>query len=607
MPNLTGIIYPDAFQVTNLIKEVSSLYPHQSSKEFFRFKNLELASFEKKIISNEQKTIWTLFSGKILNAKALREELVKLGFKFKTEEEEEVLFNGYEAWGEAFLSRLNGPYALALFDAKKEALLIARDPIGQKCLYWSDQGDYWLFSTEIKGLLATGLVPQNPSPSTLSTFLHFGYIPQDLSLIQGVNKLLPGHHLWVNLKQHWSIGQHYSLSDQIVKTHSISLESALEQFGEHMKNAVTRSIIPDQELGSIVTPDLGSTSLNWFLSHQAKNLHPISEERNSLSENLSHLVEMVWHLDEPIADPSTLHTWQLAQQAKQSSCYAYSSLGWKQLLAGDPRFFSYGEELALSPPLSHTLATLPPFLRDDLLIPLLRAFHLPYRYKILRNVDINRNLITYLLNSALFKGKNRKNASPFLDHYFNLEVFTQRFHRLGDLPGKINQSLYFDMKTHLPDCSLHQYDRLFSNQGVTLLCPFLDIDLLTFLVTLPDEVKFQKELPGHLLHKLMEKLSPTQPQPLKERAPSYKSWANREQIRLIFSSLERGRLVEEGLISKKWIAEQVSYPELADRSFRQLWSILILEIWFRLYINRPIGMQPYDVTIEELLEITLKI
>lgn len=305
-------------------------------------------------------------------------------------------------------------------------------------------------------------------------------------------------------------------------------------------------------------------------------------------------------MDEPIADPYVMRTWMLAQM--HSAPIALSFLGWEEMLAGHTRYFFYEEQLT-HPPLAHTLASLAEPLRDGVLLPFLRALHAPYRYDILRNIDINRHQVTYLLNSALFKGQNRKNASPFLYRYFNPDVFTQHFHRLSEISGDLNPSLYFDIKTSLPDKLLAQYDRLFNARQLTLLSPFLDNRLVEFLAELPDSIKFHENVPASLLRELMQRVAP-QTQHTAEKSPLslFSQWTHHKRLHALFSALQGGRLVEEGIISKKWLQTQVAYPDLTPSGFEQLWSILILEIWFRLFINRPMGKQSHEVSVETLFE-----
>lgn len=466
----------------------------------------------------------------------------------------------------------------------------------------------------------------------MASYLNFGFVPQDMSPIQGVNKLLPGHYLKVDLKRRSQIGQLWSLSSSLESPQEMTIKQAKEEFGHLLEESVKQVSETTDHLGALLSENLGSTTLNWLLSRLVPrdkispygvSFGEVSLSRSqtianqfglsyqskelTLEDALTYLVPTVWHLDEPIADPYAIRTWHLAITAADISPFAISPLGWEEMLAGHPRYFTYGKEFSRNPPFAHTLANLPTGLRDNMLMPLLRLLRQSYRYRILRNIDIDRRHVTYLLNSALFRGSNRKNASPFLYPFFDPEVFTQRFHRLSSLPGKLNPSLYFDMKTSLPDNLLSQYDHLFGAHKVTLLSPFLDNKLLEFTTRIPESIKFNEQTPGYLLENLMETLSPNFPRFPTPPPTFFAKWAQSDTMRLIFATLEKGRLVEEGILSKKWVHAQVSYPNLTGGGFEQLWAILVLEIWFRLFINRPIGMQSHEVSVEELLGVTLKL
>ncbi|MCH9703431.1 MAG: hypothetical protein K0U13_01435, partial [Chlamydiae bacterium] len=199
MPSLAGVIYPNAFAQTNLIRSISPTFSHCPSSQPFRtfnYKNIEIGSWNLQMNSNCKKSIWTTLYGSIHNRCQLSKELKDAGFVIENSDDATLAVLAYEAWGAASLfEKIDGPFAIALFDEEKEALYLGIDRMGQKALYWTFQNDHFLFSTEIKGLLASGIVPQVASNTALSSFLFFGFIPQDYSAIEGVNKLVPGHYI----------------------------------------------------------------------------------------------------------------------------------------------------------------------------------------------------------------------------------------------------------------------------------------------------------------------------------------------------------------------------------------------------------------------------
>ncbi|MCH9627190.1 MAG: Asparagine synthetase [glutamine-hydrolyzing] 1 [Chlamydiales bacterium] len=622
MSRIAGIIYPSAFQVTEMIQEVHAAFSESSPAPYFHHKNLELGTWGTKMATNPAKNIWATVDGEIYNKKELSAAIKeKLGIELSDVSNSELIVYAYDAWKEKFLSRLNGPFALAVFDEEKETLFIARDKLGQKPLYWTMQGEYWLFSTDIKGLLATGAVPQTPSKTALASYLYFGFVPQDLAAIQGVNKLLPCHYLKVDLNRRATLSQYWSYSDHLQTQTSLSQEEIDQQLGKHMEEAVRTSTPGEGTIGASLEGDLGSSALAWFLSHltprdrlqayspsfdDPKNASTIAETLSLAhttkviepEEALHELPKIVWHLDEPIADPFTVQTWLLGKLCSPHSHSLFTHLGWQEMFGGSTHTFKIEEQKA---PFAYFLARLSPKVRDTLLLPFLKMIGSPYLYRILRNIDINRNQVAHLMESALFKGRARKKVSPLLFPAFDPEVFTQRFHRLSSLPGALNPTLYYAAKTELPDSLLFQYEKLLTANNVRFINPYLDSDLVEFLAKIPESLKFDSSLPGSLLHRLMARLCHTCP-PFSEQSDAFlDQWRKHPCFREGFGLLLKGRLVDEGLISARWIKQQLNYPHLNKLMFRQLWSILVLEIWFQQYIGRPIDFTSSTLSIKTLL------
>ncbi|NGX62275.1 MAG: Asparagine synthetase [glutamine-hydrolyzing] 1 [Chlamydiae bacterium] len=630
MRRIGGILYPSPFEVTDLLGATQEVVPSSEPVSLYRYKNLELAGWEVPYAVNEKKTTRVFFDGRLVNKTSLQKELKeKHGFPIRGINEAELVVYAYEFWDEEFLEHLSGPFVLALFDEEKGLLFLARDRIGEKPLFWISRNPYWLFSTELRGLLATGLVPQTPSLEAFASYLYFGFIPQDLSAIQGVNKLLPGHYLKINLKRQSSIEQYWSYSKQFSNKTSHSVDETYHKMGEKMEIATRMGIPHTGNVGSILQGNLGSSALSWFLSHEMprERLHgytisfeepysPELETAKMTAKTLSiqhktatvspdlvfrDLPKIIWNLDEPNADPYIAQTWFLAKTIGETCRYAFSDLGSDEVLGGSSRYYLPEKEpLYPPPPLAYYLSRLPEKIRDKCLLPFIEIFSSSYKYRILRNIEINREQVAYLMHTALFKGKGRRKASPELFQAFDPEVFSQRFHKLTSLPGSKNGFLYYDAKTELPDKKLSQYERLFSAHNVELIHPYLDTSFVEFMAGVPEEMKFSGEAPAPILRNLMTRLCHECP-PFPERKDSYlDTWCENPQFRFFFFQLLEGRLVEEGLISAKWIRTQLKYPKLLPRTFRQLWAILNLEVWFRLYIHRPLNPNTANLTLDEL-------
>lgn len=628
MPNLAGIIYPTSFEVTGQIGELSKVFLNKPNFELFRYKNLELGLWDSKIPSNEQKTEWILFDGIIHNTAELKQELQQLGYRFESELMEEVILHAYDAWHEDCLKRLNGQFALVIFDGARETLLLARDRIGGRTLYWSNIGDDFIFSSQLKGILATGLVPGQPSGYALGAYLHFGYFPQDLSPIQGVNKLLPGYYLKVNLKRKYFIEQYWSLSQHTLHSEEMTFDYAATQCSDLLGKATSDALntpsliyLPNntgaKTLATLASSLSSRSDLKTCLAssseeelERGKKISdhyglPFVGKKLEPTDLFDGFVNHIWNLDEPIGSFRSIRLRELSKLAAEEGKTLCLPHGWQELFAARPRHVLYGQKLTSTLGFMHRLAKSPPAFRDRILLPIMHTLGLKSRFKLLRHIDLNTALLSYLLDTAIFHDEGIHAASPYLHEQFDPAVFTQRFHRLADLPGDLNPSLYFDMKTDLPDNTLFQFEHLLEPVGGDWVFPYLDNRVVDFVNTIPDHLKFKPDMPGYLLQAALEKLDPNSPEGQVRGDPSMDLWKQEPNCRLIFSALKEGRLVEEGYLSAKWIEKQVKHPVLTQTAFDQLWTLLVLEVWFRLFITNPIGtLEPKEINLFEFLEVS---
>ncbi|MCB1181365.1 MAG: hypothetical protein KDK55_05025 [Chlamydiia bacterium] len=626
MTRLGGIIYPTAYQMSDLFEMMSGAYGHDLGSSIFRYKNLEMGTLGGALSSNSRKSCWVACDGKLHNASSLKCELQNKGYHFVTSSESELIVHAYDAWGDRFISKLIGYFTIALFDEEIETLFLIRDRIGHKRLYWTSSGGYWMFASEIKALLATGVVPQTPAIDGIASYLFFGYTPQDLSPIRNVNKVLPGHLIKVNLKQQSTIEQFWSYSTLLEEKSHWTFEESLSSLSVRLDEAVISVIPPSGPFGTMIEPTLGSTAMAWSLSHltskgriRGYTKHPKAQAiadilhigTNTINftptQAFLELPQIVWQLDDPIADPRILCSWFLGKIASDETPTVFSAIGWEQVFAGKLAYFSNLGGKKEMESIAKKIAHLPSSIREGFFFLFLGFFHLRYKYEILRNLDINPLQIAYLHSMGLFTQNQRKKASPYLSRFFDPEVFTQRFHRLSKVQNSTDALLYFETKTYLPDSLLPMMDQIFNYYGLELMTPFLDHRLIEWMATCPIEIKCLNNIPGILLAQLLKKrtsefdllephIFPSPPQ-----TAFIDEWRKDSLCRKMFSLLQQGCLVEEGLISAKWIKQQLGYPYMISSSFCQLWAILILEIWFRLNIISPIGHSSLPVSTEELL------
>lgn len=611
MPNaFAGIVYPDVFQVSDLIDSMLSPLQYRASgnKHFFTFKNFQIGSFGKGFTTNKDQTIYLALDGWVENL------------------QEEDLIRCYLEEGISFLEKVSGEFALALLDKEKNHLYLARDPIGKKPLYWYHDKSYFLFSSELKGLLATGIVPQAQSPDAIAAYLYFGYTPQDLTLVRDVNKLLPAHYLFLNnfhskqIKSYWSYSSYF---EKRMHQHQNTILSTLNEL--LIKSTAAR--LPEKGApGCIISGGLASGAIAHYVKSTSQNHNlkafTASFEGESkadidaarlVAENLhlphiisnvtpdfflKHYPKIAWHLDEPLADLNVLATWLLAETASQYTDTAFSGMGSDELFAGHTRYASFEKNFKKDSFLKQHPLFYSILIRSINWISPKKAIEL---IKKQRGKHLQFN---YLNENVIFTEAALQEASPKYAAFFDPEIFLNKFYNIFKIHSNVSRLLYFDAKTRLPDLFIQQYERLMSVHKIQWQTPFLDRHLIEYAASLPEPENLDEKHAAFYLKPLIKGIFPPQfiERPKTNRKLFLSSWVDYDPIANIFYLLKKGTLIETGIISKTWLNQQLASREQMKTHFRELFAILALEVWFRLFINRQVNATIPNLTLEQLLE-----
>lgn len=627
MSGIAGVVYPDAFQVNHLISKMLDTLSFRGpgKREELTFREIEVGVCGEGFVEHHTKTVIGL-DGTVFNRVELRKLLHAAGHPTKSDHSAELILAAYELWDTAFLEHIDGDFALFILDHHAKRLILARDRIGKKPLYWYHDNKHFIFASELKAIIASGAVSQTPALDACAAYLYLGYIPQDISPIQGINKLLPGHYLHFNADHSKVILPYWSYSAQFQHKRIRTQESVSTHLDSLLKQSVAERMPEQKPVGCFISGGLGSASVAYYVKEQsssdqvraftvgfhgendadiemAKNvaneLH-ISQQIDLITPQhfLDDYAKIVWFLDEPLADPNVIATWRLSRLAKQCET-VFSGMGSDEFLAGHERYTSEQKTNYRSRIIQTALLLIKP-----VLLPLLNMFYKPGAYALLQQARTNQWQLDYLNQNAVFRDDVLAEASPTVASLFNPVLFLHKFHNLSRIPSNLASFLYFDVKTRLPDCYMLQYDRLTAANGLVWQAPFLAQDIVEFLaevltafeeISASDSSYFLKEIVRHVFQ------GPVVSRPKKTRNNFLKAWEEDSELHTILSSLPNGVLVDAGIISKKWLQKRVSSPKLRVESFRYLWSILALEIWFRLFINHPISTQPPNMSVKDLL------
>jgi asparagine synthase (glutamine-hydrolysing) len=379
MCGICGLVQKEAFH-ENLLRQMNNRLLHRGpdGEGLYCAEGVGLAMRRLAIIDvggseqplyNEDKTIALVFNGEIYNFQALRKELASKGHRFHTEGDGEMIAHLYEEYGDEAPRHLRGMFAFALWDSRKQKLLLGRDRFGKKPLYYYHKGETLVFGSEIKALLEHPAVPHDSafdSPEMLALYLSYGYIPAPFTAFKQIKMLPPAstlsfEHGEISIKRYWDLP---AISNE---EKNLSLAEAAEKVRETLREAVRLRMIADVPLGAFLSGGLDSSlivALMQEMSSQAVKTFSIgfagdeSFDESSYAEQVAQylktehhafrlepqamdlLEKLVWHHDQPFADSSAIPTFLVSQLTRKHVTVALTGDGGDELFAGYERFYA---------------------------------------------------------------------------------------------------------------------------------------------------------------------------------------------------------------------------------------------------------------------------
>ena len=477
------------------------------------------------------------YNGEIYNFREVREALIAKGAKFRTDSDTEVLLHGWGAWGPAMLDRLNGMFAFALHDARRQSLFLARDRLGVKPLHYVSLSDGGIaFASELKGLLAHPLVRRVPDVTAVEDFMAFGYVPDDACLVAGVRKLPAGHSLLIERGK--PVAEPRCWWDLNFSRRTAGSPAKLgEQLVDLMRDGVRSRMIADVPLGAFLSGGVDSSAVVALMAETSKRAvktctigfdaadhderayaHQIAarfatehRERIVDSDDFALIDTLVAAFDEPFADASALATYRVCALARETVTVALSGDGADEAFAGYRRYrFQAAEErarglipAALRTPIFGTLGALYPkadwapraFRAKTTLLGLADDGATAYA----RSVGVTPPA----LRGRLFTSRGRSALGGHLAE--------ARYHRtMRDAPAReaIDRAQYADFKHWLPGDILTKVDRTSMAVSLEAREPLLDYRLIEFAATLPASMRIRGGQGKWLMKKALERHLP---------------------------------------------------------------------------------------------------
>jgi asparagine synthase (glutamine-hydrolysing) len=566
-------------------------------------------------LASEDGNVVVVCNGEIYNFKTLRQQLIAAGHRFSTNSDCEVLVHGYEEWGDDFLSRLDGMFGLALWDRRRRRLLLARDPLGIKPMYYRVTGEELAFSSEAKAILEIPGVQARIDPAALAQYLSVGYVSAPHSLFAGFNKLPPASVLIVE-NGRWSVRQYWRL--EAGTDTGRSEQQWVDELRSELERSVRDQMVSDVPLGAFLSGGLDSSCVVAFMarhSSQPVKTYSIGFENSSgaqLYNELPHartvaqafgtehreilvrpdvaslLPGLLWHMDEPVADAALITTYLVSKFARENVTVILSGVGGDELFGGYRRY--------LDEHYRRTYQRIPRILRRSIVDPVARRLPSDRHSRFLNELRLAKAFV--LADSLAFEDRYRRylevfsaadRSSLLLAQPSSFDDCIGRAFASSASSDPLRRLMDVDLATQMPEDLLMLTDKM--SMAVSLECrvPLLDQRLVTLAARIPGHLKVRG---GDLKHIMKKALTGLLPQSILNRekrgfgAP-IGAWFKQELAPLVSDLLSRETVLRRGMLDPDAVRHMITEhnQQRADRTDHLL-ALVSLEIWCRLYLDR---------------------
>lgn len=562
-------------------------------------------------MSDESSKVWLVYNGEIYNFLDIREKLIKRGVKFRTNSDTEVIIYAYLEYGSKFIHELNGIFAFAIFDKRNNSILLARDHFGVKPLYFylDKSRGLLLFGSEIKSILASSGFKRELDKIAISNYLTFRYNPSPETLIKGIRKLAPGHIITVNYEGKESISQ-YCYSNPITNR-NIKLHEAVEKYQSLLENSVKSQMISDVPVGLLLSGGLdsavigklmagySSTKIKTFsigfegkgdyneLSDAKKTSELIGSEHYEMIINdvdyLEFFYKSFYFTEEPIAEPTIPALYYVSKLTSENVKVVLAGQGADEPLAGYKRYL--GEVL---------ITKFAKYFRGLKLNEI--AKFLPRNQRLKRglySLNYTDDFERILAINTIYTNEQKKNLFKDTELLANVDkdilILKYLFEQTGQLDNSLSKLLFVDTRSYLSDSLLIFGDKMSMANSIEMRVPFLDVNLIQFLESLPPEFKIHFTNQKYI-HKLAsKKWLPKEIIYRKKRgfATPIDKWFQGNFINQVKEILLNNNSLTKELFNESGINNILDSHRLKKQDFhKHIFALLSLELWYSNFFSK---------------------
>ncbi len=585
-----------------MVQSLASRGPDGQSVKYFsknhialghrRLAIIDLSNAATQPMTNEDGSVWLTFNGEIYNYRELRQTLEKRGHIFRSHSDSETIIHAYEEWGEKCLNYLQGIFAFGIYNCQDSSLFIARDHFGVKPLYYYSHSDRFIFASQPKAIIVSDDFKVEIDRDAFSLYLGYGNIPAEHCIYKGIQKLLPGHFLWlkkgkISVKQYWKVQYKPEINNVF---------EAVEAVQNKISDCIDSQSISDVPIGTLLSGGVDSTIVTSLLSNKfSQQISSFSigflEEESDESQyarlvarvlQTKHnerlltydyacdlLPDIVEAFDEPFHFNGLFPFYALSRLVQsQNIKVVFGGDGADEIFAGYLWYEHFIKESELN-----TNTSLPPFLKrfikNNTFFKSTNPVKNFFGYNgFFRPIEQNN-----ILGSEVRSLDDREFYKPLNKHWNS------------QLP-KVLGAQFLDINCFLVDHCLTKVDRASMACGVEVRVPFLDLELVKLIFSIDHNLIFFNNERKTLLKKAMHKTLPSQMNTHRKKGFSspLSKWLERGLAKAGYSLLLDGSLCKYGLLNPTFIKE--FFPFL--NSNKQL-LLISAELWFKRWINNDLN------------------
>lgn len=566
-------------------------------------------------MTNEDRSVWVILNGEIYNFPALRKELIAKGHRFTSRSDTEVLVHLYEEEGKDFALRLNGMFAIALWDARKRRLLLVRDRLGIKPLHYLHLKNEFIFASEIKCLLQSDY-QKEIDLEAVSRYFTFEYIPAPQSIFKGIHKLMPGHMICIE-RDRLSVESYWDLCHRYSAEAPQPPEAIEREINRRLKDSVEKRLLSDVPLGVFLSGGVDSSAITALMSEVAGSrvkTFSIGFKEKSFSELSyakqvadhfhtdhrefvveSHAVKelvpiLVRFLDEPLADASVIPTYIISKLARRFVTVVLSGEGGDELFAGYDTYKAYQ--------LARWYRKVPGFIRNRIIKTAVARLpaspkRLSFEFKakkFISGIDYPPEIANVVWWGAYDPDEKQRLFNPEISSALQEDVFAPIHSHMNRSRAQtpLDNLGYLDLKLYLQDDLLVKADRMSMANSLELRVPFLDHEFVEYAASIPSSLKLRGLSTKYILKRALRNRLPREILTRKKIGFDIPLgvWIQNELKDFASDVLSPANLNRHGFFSADYVQTLLKQHFQGEHNHRQrLWPLIIFQFWYNRYMT----------------------